>query len=264
MRAFLWLLIVLMGCGTTPTTSLVLASTTSTEDSGLFDELLPAFERANPGYDIKLIAVGSGEALAIGRRGDADVLLVHSPAAESTFMAGGFGESRASVMVNEFVLVGSGSDSAAVRGLTDVGVAFQRIARARARFLSRGDSSGTHVKELQLWAAAGVPIRDQSWYSDVGQGMGETLRMTSEQQAYTLTDRGSYLALASGLKLEILVQGDSRLANPYSVIVVRSAKNAPGARTFAEWITGTEGQRIIGEFGRDLFPVPLFEPVKHN
>ena len=264
MRALLWLLLALTGCGTAPTTSLVLASTTSTEDSGLFGELLPAFERANPRYDIKLIAAGSGEALAIGRRGDADVLLVHSPAAESTFMTDGFGESRASVMVNEFVLAGSASDSAAVRGLTDVAVAFQQIARAQARFLSRGDSSGTHVKELQLWAAAAVPIRDRSWYSDVGQGMGETLRMASEQQAYTLTDRGSYLALASGLRLELLVQGDRRLANPYSVIVVRSAKNASGARAFAEWITGTEGQRVIGDFGRDRFGAPLFEPVQHN
>jgi tungstate transport system substrate-binding protein len=264
MRVLLWLLLAVTGCGTAPTSSLVLASTTSTEDSGLFSELLPAYERANPTYKIRLIAVGSGEALAIGRRGDADVLLVHSPAAESTFMAGGFGESRAPVMVNEFVLVGSASDSAGIRGLSNGATAFQQIAHARARFLSRGDSSGTHVKELQLWAAAGVPARDRSWYSEVGQGMGETLRMASEQQAYTLTDRGSYLALASGLRLETLVEGDSRLANPYSVIVVKSAKNAQGARAFAGWITGTEGQRIIGEFGRHRFGTPLFEPVQHN
>jgi tungstate transport system substrate-binding protein len=255
------LALVSLSCANPSASAIVLASTTSTEDSGLFGELLPAFERAHPQYKIRLVAVGSGEALAIGRRGDADVLLVHSPAAESTFMAQGFGDSRTSVMANQFVLAGSEKDPAQVRGMRDAAAALRRIARARAPFISRGDSSGTHVKELQLWNAAGIAARDAAWYSEVGQGMGETLRMASEREAYTLSDRGSYLALSSGLHLAVLVEGDDGLANPYSVIVVKAGKNSRGARAFAQWILGVEGQRVIGEFGRARFGAPLFTPA---
>ncbi len=266
MKPVSWLVLALVSssCADPSSTSVVLASTTSTEDSGLFGDLLPAFELAYPQYKIRLVAVGSGEALAIGSRGDADVLLVHSPAAESTFIAAGHGLSREPVMSNEFVLAGNPADPARVRGMTDAVAALQRIATTKAPFISRGDNSGTHAKELQLWSLAGVGVRDRAWYSEVGQGMGETLRMASEQQAYTLTDRGSYQALASRLKLDVLVEGDARLANPYSVIVVKSAKNGRGARAFAEWITDADAQRRIGNFGRDRFGRPLFTPAHPN
>lgn len=176
-------------------------------------------------------------------------------------MAQGFGDSRQAVMANQFVLVGNEKDPAEIRGMRDAAGALQRVARARAPFISRGDSSGTHVKELQLWAVAGIAARDDTWYSEVGQGMGETLRMASERQAYTLTDRGSYAALANGLRLTVLVEGDARLQNPYSVIVVKAGKNIRGARAFALWITSDEGQRLIGDFGRARFGEPLFTPA---
>jgi tungstate transport system substrate-binding protein len=197
-----WLLLALIlfaSCRTQPRETVVLASTTSTEDSGLFDELLPAFEKANPRYRIVVVAVGSGEALAIARRGDADVLLVHSPAAESTFMAEGHGASRQPVMYNDFVLVGDPTDPAHVRGINDAAAALAQIARTASPFVSRGDQSGTHAKELSLWKAAGITPADSSkrgrWYMDVGQGMGETLRIANERHAYTLSDRGTYLSV---------------------------------------------------------------------
>ena len=268
MRARTWaalaLVLALFGCRARAPQSLVLASTTSTEDSGLFDVLLPAFERAHPAYRIKLVAVGSGEALALGRRRDADVLLVHSPAAEKTFMADGHGVRRLAVMYNDFVLVGDSADRARTRGLSDIVEAFRRIAHAHARFAARGDQSGTHVKELALWREAGLaPASDSAahtWYVDVGQGMGETLRIASETGAYTLTDRGTYLALRNTLHLVVLVQGDPRLRNPYSVIEVRGARNAAGARAFADWIVSPPAQQLIGALGRDRFAQPLFIP----
>ncbi|HSL70812.1 MAG TPA: substrate-binding domain-containing protein [Longimicrobiales bacterium] len=274
MRALLWIallsLVPLPGWGCAASVeSVVLASTTSTEDSGLFDVLIPAFEAAHPKLRVMVVAVGSGEALAIGRRGDADVLLVHSPAAESTFVAEGHGHSRRAVMTNDFVLVGDSADAARVRGLRDAAAAFRRIAAARARFVSRGDRSGTHTKELELWQAAGVapidsarPTSEESrWYVEVGQGMGETLRIANETGAYTLSDRGTYLALRNSLALPVLVEGDARLQNPYSVIVVRRARNPTGGQAFAEWIVGNEAQRLIGEFGTDRFGQPLFRPT---
>ncbi|MBI4545091.1 MAG: substrate-binding domain-containing protein [Gemmatimonadetes bacterium] len=238
---------------------LILASTTSTEDSGLFDELIPAFERAHPQYDVKVIAVGSGQALELGKRQDADVLLVHAPAAESAFVAQGYGLERRQVMYNDFVVVGPPADPAGVRGAADAAAALRRIAAASAPFISRGDASGTHQKERQLWQAARLePVG--AWYRDAGQGMGEVLSIASEKQAYTLTDRATYLALQHALLLEVLLEGDPRLFNPYGVIPVSGARNLAGARAFAAWITGREGQALIGRYGVARFGQPLFVP----
>ena len=244
----------------------MLASTTSTEDSGLFDELLPAFEKANPKYRIVVVAVGSGEALAIARRGDADVLLVHSPAAESTFMAEGYGDTRRAVMYNDFVIVGDSSDPARIRGQRAAAAALAQIARTRSHFVSRGDQSGTHTKELLLWKAAAIEPDSKAavrWYMDVGQGMGETLRIANERRAYTLSDRGTYLASKNSIELLILVEGDPQLRNPYSVITVKAAKNKAGAQQFADWIVSGPAQQLIGAFGVARVGQPLFIPDAH-
>lgn len=243
--------------------ALVLATTTSTQDTGLLDVLVPAFEQRT-GIHVKTIAVGSGEALAMGRRGDADVLLVHSKAAEEAFMAARFGESRRPVMHNDFVIAGPAADPAKVRG-TEAAEAFRRIAAAGATFVSRGDSSGTNVKELGLWKAAGASPRGKQWYVSAGQGMGETARIAAEKRAYLLIDRGTWLALAKGLApLEVLSEGSPDLFNSYRVIVV-SPKAHPAvhvreARRFAAWIVAPETQAVIGDFGRAKFGRPLFVP----
>jgi tungstate transport system substrate-binding protein len=268
-RSALWLFaICVIGCGQPDSQPIVLASTTSTEDSGLFGVLLPVFAATHPKYQVKLLAVGSGEALELGRRGDADVLLVHSPEAEARFEAEGHAVSRRQVMYNDFVLLGDSSDSARIRGQRDVAVGLAAIATARARFVSRGDQSGTHAKELELWRASGSDpsalaaggAANANWYVQVGQGMAESLRVANERHAYILSDRGTYLAMSSGLQLQVLVEGDPRLRNPYSVIVVKRAKNAEGARAFAEWITGAQAQSLIRDFGRARFGRPLFVP----
>jgi tungstate transport system substrate-binding protein len=242
--------------------SLILATTTSTQDSGLLDVLVPAFE-AKTHIKVKTIAVGSGEALAMGKRGDADVLLVHSPAAEQTFMSEGQGEKRRAVMHNDFVLVGPGTDPAGVKGLEAVG-AFKKIAAAKAPFASRGDQSGTHKKELDLWKKAGVEPAGQSWYVSTGQGMGETARIAAEKQAYTLIDRGTCLAMGSRLGLPILGEGAKDLLNPYHVIVVSPEKHPKvhvrAARRFAEWIVSPQAQKLIGCFGREKYGQALFIP----
>jgi tungstate transport system substrate-binding protein len=246
------------GCDAGPR-ELILASTTSTEDSGLFDVLIPAFEAAHPGTTVKVIAVGSGEALEYGRRKDADVLLVHSPLAEVLFLEAGYGEARHEVMYNDFVIVGPADDPADLRAPMSAAEGLRRIAAAGGPFISRGDSSGTHAKELALWAEAGVRP-DPRWYLEVGQGMGDVLRIASERQAYTLTDRSTYLFLRDGLALDIVLEGDDILFNPYGVIVVAGARNVEGARAFARWITAPEGQAVIGDFGRERFGRPLFTP----
>jgi tungstate transport system substrate-binding protein len=242
---------------------LVLASTTSTEDSGLFDRLLPAFAAAAPDYDVRLVAVGSGQALRLGERGDADVLLVHSPAEEARFMAAGFGEERRPVMHNEFVIVGPGADPAGARGRDPAG-ALRAIAEAGSPFVSRGDDSGTHRKEQALWRAAGVSPEREPWYADVGQGMGETLAVAAERGAYTLTDVATFLFLEQLGGLRVLVEGDSALRNPYSVIVATRARNRAGARAFARWITAPAAQQLIGAHGRAEFGRPLFIPVNDS
>lgn len=237
----------------------MLASTTSTEDSGLFEELLPAFQQAYPGFRVRVIAVGSGEALRLGARGDADVVLTHSPRAEVEFMGAGHGELRRRVMFNDFVIVGPPDGPAADCPGYDAAPALACIARLQALFISRGDDSGTHARERELWEAAGLDPRG-AWYLEAGQGMGAVLMMASERRAYTLSDRGTYLSLRDRLHLSVLVEGDTLLRNQYSVTVVRGASNAEGARVFTEWLTGPEAQRLIGQFGLERFGRPLFTP----
>jgi tungstate transport system substrate-binding protein len=237
---------------------MVVASTTSLYDSGLLDELVPAFEAAHPLYRVRVIAVGSGHALELGRRGDADVLLVHSPADEERFMAAGHGARRLPVMRNDFVLVGPAHDPARVAAAAGVLDALRRIADVRAPLISRGDSSGTHRRELALWnAAAGEPPQ---WRTEVGQGMGETLGIASERQAYTLTDRATFLALGAALQLVILIEDAALLDNPYSVITVSGARNAEGADRFAEWLASAAAAETIRAFGRDHFGEAAFVP----
>ncbi len=238
---------------------IIVASTTSTQDSGLFDVLLPAFQAAYPQYTVKVIAVGTGEALKLGEQKDADVLLVHAPASEKEFVANGFGTERLEVMYNDFVIVGPADDPAGVKDAADVSGALTKIADAQARFISRGDDSGTNKKEIALWKAAAIePAGD--WYEAVGQGMGEVLRIASERQAYTLTDRATYLNLMESLDLEIVSEGDSALFNQYGVIPVTDATNLVGAQDFAAWITSPEGQGVIEVYGVEKFGQPLFVP----
>ncbi len=239
---------------------LILATTTSTYDSGLLDVLIPPFQEAT-GYRVKVIAVGTGQALKMGERGDADVLLVHAPAAEEAFMAAGHGIERYRVMHNDFVLVGPPEDPAGVRGATDALEALRRIAAAQALFLSRGDDSGTHKKERALWEEAGIEPGG-AWYQETGQGMGATLRVASEKGGYTLTDRGTFLALRETLALEVLFEGDPRLYNVYHVIVVNPQKgtNVEGARALARYLLSPETQRQIERFGVERYGQPLFVP----
>lgn len=243
-------------------TSLLLVSTTSTQDSGLLDVLLPAFTERT-GYGVQLVAVGSGQALKIGEQGNADVILLHSPEAEKKFVAKGFGIDRRLVMHNEFVIVGPASDPARIRGGSPVD-AFRKIFAARATFVSRGDDSGTHVKELALWTQADHDPAGEDWYLETGQGQGATLSIAFEKGGYALTDRGTFLAYRSNVDLDILVEGDPFLLNVYHVITVNPETwpgvNREGAKAFADFITSPEGQRIIAEFGIKEFGEPLFFP----
>jgi tungstate transport system substrate-binding protein len=243
------------------TRDIILATTTSVRDAGLLDSLLPGFERV-AGYAVKVIAVGSGQAMELGRRGEADLLILHEPAGEERFVAEGFGVDRRALMHNEFVLVGPVEDPAAVRAV-DVITAFQRIAAARAPFVSRGDQSGTHVKERLLWARAGLTPAGR-WYRESGQGMGATLVIASEFAAYALTDVATFLAHRLPPALEILVEGDSILRNPYHVIRANPARfarvNADGAAALAAYLLSPETQRMIGEFRREELGRAIFVP----
>ena len=243
---------------------IILATTTSTQDSGLLDVLVPRFEQQT-GYTVKVIAVGTGAALRMGERGDADVLLVHAPEAEEAFMAAGHGAERRYVMYNDFVIVGPSDDPAHIRGMSDAAEALKAIAQAKALWISRGDDSGTHKKEKALWADAGLDVSAlaaEPWYQESGQGMGATLRIASEKGGYTLTDRATYLNLRDTLHLEILVEGDPRLRNVYHVIVVNPEKHpgvhVEGARAFADFLTAPETQEIIANYGVEKFGQPLF------
>jgi len=231
-----------------------MATTTSTENSGLLGVIIPKFE-ARYAVKVRVIAVGTGKALKLGENGDADVLLVHAPAAELAFMAAGHGVDRRKVMHNDFLLVGPVEDPAGVRGMTDVIAAFRRIADKQAKFISRGDNSGTDQMEKSYWPMAGVVPASGSWYVSAGLGMGEVLTMAAELQAYTLTDRGTYAAYKARSGLQILVAGDPRLFNPYSVISVSPAKypdiNYRDATRFSQWITSPEGQQAIAGFRID-------------
>ena len=231
--------------------SILLATTTSTQDSGLLDFILPHFEETYHAT-VEVVAVGSGEAIALGESGDADVLLVHSRNAELEFVASGNGLIRYDVMYNDFVIVGSSEDPAGIRGMTDATAALQQIMDAGASFVSRGDNSGTHNKELALWNALSI-TPEGDWYISAGQGMGAVLGMSDELGAYTLTDRGTYLKRqAEGLTLEILVEGDTKLFNPYSVIPVNPEThpdiNAEVGQAFAHWITSLETQELINSY----------------
>jgi len=241
----------------------ILATTTSTQDSGLLDLLIPLFEKKT-GYFVKTIAVGSGQAIAMGRRGEADILLVHSPAAEEHFVKNGFGINRRLVMHNDFVIVGPPEDPAKIKGLKSVAEVFKRIAAEGKLFLSRGDNSGTHVKEKELWKAAGINPEKKRWYQETGLGMGETLNVAAEKKGYTLTDRGTYLALRKNLRLVLLSERDERLMNIYHVIEVNPAKwpkvNALGAKAFADFIVSQEIQEVIRHFGKEKYGEALFYP----
>ena len=244
----------------------ILATTTSTQDSGLLDELGPLFAEQT-GYNLKPIAVGSGAALRLGEEGEADVVLAHSPAAEQEFMAAGFGVDREIVMYNDFVIVGPEADPAAIRGQTSALDAMRAIADAEATFVSRGDDSGTHALELNLWEQAGLePAGD--WYQESGTGMGDTLNIANERDGYTVTDRGTYLALLDRLDLVILVEGDLSLLNIYHVLTVNPENaegiNVEGGRAFADFLQAPETQELIGAFGVDQFGQPLFTPCANN
>ncbi len=231
---------------------LILATTTSTQDSGLLDVLVPAFQQAT-GYVVKTVAVGSGQALKMGQDGNADVMLVHSPAAEKTFMDAAWGVDRRLVMHNYFLVVGPKNDPAGIRGMTSAADAFKKIAAAAATFVSRGDGSGTETRELATWKTAGITPKGNSWYLQSGQGMGPTLQIASEKGGYTLTDNATFLSNSSKLSLDVLVQGDPVLLNIYHVISVNAAKwpkvNLAGAKAFADYVTSPAGQELIGSFG---------------
>jgi tungstate transport system substrate-binding protein len=241
---------------------LILATTTSTQDSGLLDVLIPSFEAAT-GYTVKTVAVGSGAALKLGTEGNADVLLVHSPAAEQTFMDAGSGVDRLLVMHNTYLVVGPAADPAGIRGMTSPTDAFKKIADAGAPFISRGDGSGTETKELGFWKKLGITPA-APWYVQSGQGMGPTLQIASEKGAYTLTDIATWAATKSSLQLEDLVHGDPSLLNIYHVIGVNPATwpkvNAAGAKAFSDYILSAAGQAVIGAFGQDKFGMQLFVP----
>jgi len=267
-RIILWTIVslfILIGSSTVlaQTKTVILSTTTSTQDSGLLDVLIPIFEK-NTGYFVKTIAVGSGQAMAMGQKGEADVLLVHSPAAEKKFVAEGYGINRRIIMHNDFIIVGFPTDSAKIKGIKLASEAFKKIASAQALFLSRSDKSGTHTKEMGIWEASGIKPEGEKWYQQTGLGMGQTLNVTAEKKGYTLTDRGTYLALKKNLGLDILVEGDAILLNIYHVIEINPAKwskvNTAGGKAFADFMVSKETQDIIKTFGVDKFGSPLFFP----
>lgn len=241
---------------------LILATTTSTADTGLLDALIPVFEKAS-GFAVKTIAVGSGQALAMGEKGEADVLLTHAETAEKKLVDAGAVTNYRLVMHNDFVVLGPAKDPAAVKGLASAG-AFKAIAAKGALFLSRGDDSGTHKKELAVWKKAGITPAGNAWYQESGQGMGASLRMAAEKEAYILADRGTYLAQQANLALAILAEGDTDLLNIYHVMQVNPEKfaavNGPAAKAFVEFMVAPATQTLIGAFGKEKFGQPLFFP----
>lgn len=250
---------------------ITVASTTSTANSGLFDGILPRFT-AKTGIDVRVVAVGTGQAIRLARKGDADVLFVHHRPSEEKFVSDGFGVKRHDVMVNDFVVVGPSSDPAGVSGRRDAAAAFKAIAAGKAVFVSRGDDSGTHKRERSVWKAAGInPVDDSgSWYRESGSGMGATLNTSVAMNGYTLADRGTWLSFRNRGDHVVVVEGDNRLMNPYGVILVNAAKHphvkTAQGQTFIDWLVSAEGQGAIGGFrinGQVLFK-PNAEQPKTN
>jgi tungstate transport system substrate-binding protein len=245
------------------TQSIVVASTTSTQDSGLFGHILPLFKAAT-GIEVRVVAQGTGQALDTGRRGDADVLFVHAKAQEEKFVADGFGVKRFPVMYNDFVLIGPKSDPADVKGNNDIVAALQAIKMKAVPFISRGDRSGTHIAELDLWKAAGIDIaKDKGpWYKEIGQGMGAALNTASASNAYVLADRGTWIAFKNRGELDIVVQGDKRLFNQYGVMLVNPAKHPHVKKelgqAFIDWLVSAAGQKAIADY--KIEGEPLFFP----
>jgi tungstate transport system substrate-binding protein len=265
------LALILTACGSGEPEVLRLATTTSTENSGLLEAILPAFEEEH-NAQVNVVAVGTGQAIALGEAGDADVILVHARSREDAFIEAGHGTARYDVMYNDFILVGPTADPANIRGMSLASEALAAIAGSEADFASRGDDSGTHTKERELWEAAGLPSDPaEDWYNSLGQGMGATLQFANETGAYTITDRGTYLSMRDNLSnLEVLVGGasidenaDPALLNPYGIIPVNLDKgniNDQLSADFVNWLTSLETQEVIGEFGTDTFGQPLFYP----
>ncbi len=252
------------GCSSSPKNpEVILATTTSTQDSGLLDVLVPMFE-SQTGYHVKTVAVGTGAALAMGERGEADVLLVHAPTSEIPLMENGDCISRKLVMHNDFIIVGPPADPAGIKGTSDAVAALKAIADSQSIFVSRGDDSGTNKMELSLWKKAGIDPAGQSWYQESGQGMGATLTITSEKQGYTLTDRATYLSTKANLELDIFTEGDPLLLNIYHVMQVNPAKNdkinAKGGEAFVDFMVAPKTQEVIKTFGVDKYGQPLFFP----
>jgi len=261
----------LAACGASEPEVLRLATTTSTEDSGLLEVILPDFEEEfNARVDV--VAVGTGQAIELGEAGDADIILVHARSREDAFVADGHGTARFDVMYNDFILVGPADDPAGIQGMELASDALNAIAESEATFASRGDDSGTHSKERSLWEAAGLPSDiEADWYKSLGQGMGDTLRFANESGAYTITDRGTFLSQRDNLpNLVIMVGGESieenadlSLYNPYGVIPVNPDKgniNSDLANEFVQWLTSVDTQSVIAEFGSDTYGQPLFYP----
>jgi tungstate transport system substrate-binding protein len=272
-RAFLTVLCAaVLGLSAVPTVAqdrfIVVASTTSTQDSGLFEHLLPLFTQKT-GIEVRVVAKGTGQAIKEAQNGDADVLFVHDKKSEEQFVADGFGVKRFDVMYNDFVIVGPGSDPAGIKGLTDAPTALAKVAAASAPFASRGDDSGTHKAELRLWTAAGVDVKAASggWYRETGSGMGPTLNAAAGMGAHALADRGTWLAFKNKGDLEILVEGDKRLFNQYGAMLVNPEKHphvkAADGQAFVDWLISPEGQRAIADFrieGQQLF-FPNHQPT---
>lgn len=266
----LLLMTVIVSCGVTETPEAVtldpitLATTTSTENSGLLEEILPHFEEMYS-TQVKVVAVGTGQAMEMGKNGDADVLLVHAEPTEIQFVKDGHGVDRHRVMYNDFVIVGPEDDPAGLKEAagSDAALALKTVQSMKVPFSSRGDNSGTHMKELELWQAAGVEP-DGDWYKSVGKGMGSTLTFASEEKTYVMTDRATYLSMKDNLDLVILVEGDERMFNQYGVIKVNPEKhegiNKEGADRFVDWILSDEVQDMIAQFGKDKYGQSLFVP----
>jgi tungstate transport system substrate-binding protein len=269
----IFMMIAVVGCGQQESTPpdkqaapelkpLKLATTTSTDDSGLLDYLLPEFQK-DTNYKVEVIAVGTGQAIEMGEAGDVDVILVHSRAAEDKFIEDGFGVDRRDVMYNDYLVIGPAEDPAGIKGTSDALAAFKAMAEKQTVFISRGDDSGTHKKELSIWKKAETEPAGE-WYIEAGQGMGDTFMMANEKKAYTLIDRATYLALKDKYQLEPIVEGDEALFNPYGVIPLNPEKfpnrDFEGATAFAEWLTSEKGQQMIGEFGVEKFGQALFVP----